>query len=83
VRLHPLAPCSTCYTCSRSTGVITNPTWQRHLHQISPSEAGLAIQTTIGADTLPIGPWAGRGVLTLWADGALTLGWIVLRCRDA
>jgi ABC-2 type transport system permease protein len=65
------------------SGVITNPHWQRHLHQISPSEAGLAIQTTVGVPGLPIGGWAGLGVLALWATGALALGATVLRCRDA
>jgi ABC-2 type transport system permease protein len=65
------------------SGVITNPHWQRRLHQFSPSEAGLAIQTTIDVRMLPIGPWAGLGVLALWAAGALILGAIVLRYRDA
>jgi ABC-2 type transport system permease protein len=65
------------------SGVVTNPHWQRHLQQISPSEAGLAIQATVGVHALPIGPWAGLGVVALWATGALILGWIVLRARDA
>jgi len=64
-------------------GVVSNPTWQRHIRQISPSDAGLAIQATVGVRDLPIGPWAGLGVLVLWAAGALILGAGVLRFRDA
>jgi ABC-2 type transport system permease protein len=60
-----------------------NPTWQRHLEQIGPMEAGLAIQATTGLRGLPIGPWPGLGVLALWAVGALLLGGLSLRLRDA
>ncbi len=63
-------------------GVVSNPHWERHIRQISPSDAGLAIQTTVGIHDLPIGPWAGLGVLGLWAVGALILGGAVLRFRD-
>lgn len=63
--------------------VVSNPTWERHIHQISPSDAGLAIQATVGIRDLPIGPWAGLGVLVLWAVGALILGGTALRFRDA
>jgi ABC-2 type transport system permease protein len=45
--------------------------------------AGLAIQATTGLNTLPISPWAGLGVLAAWAAGALALGGILLRSRDA
>jgi ABC-2 type transport system permease protein len=63
--------------------VITNPDWQRHLKQIAPSIAGLAIQATTNLDDLPISPWAGLGVLGLWAAGALVVGGIALELRDA
>ena len=63
--------------------VVTNPDWQRHLKQIAPSTAGLAIQATTDLDNLPIGPWAGLGVLALWAAAALTVGVVLLRVRDA
>jgi ABC-2 type transport system permease protein len=43
----------------------------------------MAIQNTINLNNPPLGPWAGLGVLTLWAAGALLLGWLVLRLRDA
>ncbi|HVX43793.1 MAG TPA: ABC transporter permease [Mycobacteriales bacterium] len=63
------------------TTVVTNPDWQRHLKQISPMNAGLAIQSTGGS--LPIGPWAGLGVVAAWAAGAVLLGGIMLQFRDA
>ncbi len=63
--------------------VVTSPHWQRHLEQAGPSTAGLAIQATIGLRSLPIGPWAGLGVLALWAAGALLVGGLLLRLRDA
>ena len=63
--------------------VITDPDWQRHLEQIAPSSAGLAIQATTNLETLAISPWSGLGVLGLWAAGALLGGGIVLQLRDA
>ncbi|MEU0164816.1 ABC transporter permease [Streptomyces iakyrus] len=64
------------------TQVITDPDWQRLLQQIAPMTAGLCVQTTIGTDRLPIGPWEGLGVVALWATGALALGGATLRLRD-
>lgn len=62
---------------------IGDPTWQRHLEQIGPMTAGLAIQDTVDLARQPIGPWAGLGVLAAWAAGALLLGGLLLRARDA
>jgi ABC-2 type transport system permease protein len=45
--------------------------------------AGLYIQATVGLQSLPLTPWQGLGVLGLWALGALILGAVVLRLRDA
>jgi ABC-2 type transport system permease protein len=59
-----------------------DPGWQRHLQQIGPMTAGLAIQSTTGLDGLPIGPWAGLGVLAAWAAAALLAGGLVLWIRD-
>jgi len=56
---------------------------QRHLEQIAPMSAGLAIQNTINLGHLPIGPWAGLGVLAAWAGAALLGGGLVLKLRDA
>jgi ABC-2 type transport system permease protein len=45
--------------------------------------AGLAVQATTGLGRLPIGPWAGLGVLSAWAAAALGAGGLVLLGRDA
>jgi len=55
----------------------------RHLEQIGPATAGLYIQDTVDVPALPLTPWQGLGVLALWAAGALTVGALVLRLRDA
>jgi ABC-2 type transport system permease protein len=65
------------------TAAIRNPDWQRHLQQIGPMSAGLAIQATIGLARLPIAPWAGLGVLAAWSAAALLAGGLLLRLRDA
>jgi ABC-2 type transport system permease protein len=62
---------------------VSNPTWQRHLEQIGPSTAGLAIQDTVNLAGQPIGPWAGLGVLAAWTAGALLLAALLLSRRDA
>jgi ABC-2 type transport system permease protein len=56
---------------------------RRHLLQIAPMTAGLAIQATTNLRTVPISPWAGLGVLALWATAALLVGGLLLRLRDA
>jgi ABC-2 type transport system permease protein len=63
--------------------VVTDPHWQRHLEQIGPMSAGLAIQATTGLRTLPLSPWAGLGVLAAWATVALLAGGLLLQLRDA
>jgi ABC-2 type transport system permease protein len=63
--------------------VVGDPTWRRHIQQIAPSNAGLAIQATARLHDLPIGPWAGLGVLAAWAAGALLVGGGALVLRDA
>jgi ABC-2 type transport system permease protein len=63
--------------------VIKDPEWQRHLQQIAPMTAGLAIQATRNLQHLPISPWAGLGVLAAWAAGGLLLGGFFLQLRDA
>jgi ABC-2 type transport system permease protein len=64
-------------------GAVTDPDWQRHLQQVAPMSAGLAIQATTNLDNLPIGPWAGLGVLAAWAAGALIIGALLFKVRDA
>ncbi len=62
---------------------VTDPTWQRRLHEIAPMTAGLYIQTTVGIHNLPITPWQGLGVLAGWAAAGLLAGGVLLRARDA
>jgi ABC-2 type transport system permease protein len=57
--------------------------WHNVIERYAPMTAGLAIQATTGLSSLPISPWAGLGVLAAWAAGALLLGGLLLRLRDA
>ncbi|HEY2507063.1 MAG TPA: ABC transporter permease [Streptosporangiaceae bacterium] len=63
--------------------VMLSGVWQRRIERWSPMDAGLAVQVTRNVAKQPIGPWLGLGVLGLWAAGALLIGWLVLRLRDA
>ena len=63
--------------------LVNDPGLQRHLREIAPMSAGLAIQDTINLRHLPIAPWAGLGVLAGWAAVSLLVGLLVLRLRDA
>jgi ABC-2 type transport system permease protein len=63
--------------------VISNPPLSRHLDQIGPLPAGLDAQATTGLNSLPLTPWQGLGVVALWTAGALLLGALVLKSRDA
>jgi ABC-2 type transport system permease protein len=65
------------------TAAVRAPGWHRHLEQIAPMTAGLAIQDTTGLRSLPISPWAGLGVLAAWAAAALLAGGLLIRLRDA
>ncbi len=62
---------------------IGNAHWQHRLERWTPTVAGLAIQDTTGLRSLAITPWAGLGVLALWAAGALLAGGLTFRLRDA
>jgi ABC-2 type transport system permease protein len=66
-----------------AAAVVSNPTLARHLQQIGPLPAGLDAQATIRVNSLPLTPWQGLGVVALWAAGALLLGALVLKSRDA
>jgi ABC-2 type transport system permease protein len=65
------------------TQVVSDPHWQRHLEQLAPMNAGLAVQATTNLRSLSISPWAGLGVLAAWAAAALLAGGLLLRLRDA
>ncbi|MEV2266889.1 ABC transporter permease [Nonomuraea africana] len=62
--------------------MVADPDWQRLLWRISPMNAGLAVQATTHLSSLPLGPWAGLGVLAAWATVALLGGGLLLRRRD-
>lgn len=63
--------------------LVGDPTLRRHLQQIGPMSAGLAIQDTTNLHHLPIAPWAGLCVVAAWAAAGLIAGGLVLRLRDA
>ncbi|HLH99142.1 MAG TPA: hypothetical protein VKV06_00040, partial [Acidimicrobiales bacterium] len=56
---------------------------RRHVEQVAPMTAGLAVQATTHLGARPIGPWAGLGVLAGWAAAALAAGGLLLHLRDA
>ncbi len=62
---------------------IGNAHWQHRLERWTPTVSGLTIQDTTGLRGLAITPWAGLGVLALWAAAALLLGGLSFRLRDA
>jgi ABC-2 type transport system permease protein len=57
--------------------------WRRHIQQIAPMTAGLAIQATRNIRSLPVSPWAGLGILAAWAAGMLLIGLALVTARDA
>ncbi len=56
---------------------------RRHIEQIAPMTAGLAIQATTNLRNAPIAPWAGLAVLAAWAATSLAAAGVLLRRRDA
>ncbi|MBD2895162.1 hypothetical protein amrb99_40960 [Actinomadura sp. RB99] len=65
------------------SAALGNTSASRHIQEIGPMTAGMNIEATVGLSGLPMSPWAGLGVLTAWACGALITGGLVLRLRDA
>jgi ABC-2 type transport system permease protein len=57
--------------------------WRRHVQQVAPMTAGLAIQATRSLRSLPDSPWTGLGILGAWTAGMLLVGLAVLKARDA
>ena len=74
---------SVLYLFPLAAAVVANPPLARHLQQTGPLTAGLDAQATIGLNSLPLTPWQGLGVVALWAAGALLLGALALKFRDA
>jgi ABC-2 type transport system permease protein len=64
-------------------GLVSDPVWSRHLQQIGPMTAGLTITATTNLRLLPLSPWTGLGVLAAWTLGALAIGGLLFRLRDA
>jgi ABC-2 type transport system permease protein len=64
-------------------GLVSDPQWHERLQKLAPMTAGLSIQATTNLDRLAIGPWPGLGVLAGWATGAMLLGLLVFKLRDA
>lgn len=71
------------YVLPAVSGIVLDPTWQHRIQRVAPMNAGLAIQSTTNLSKLPIGPWAGIGVLAAWTAAALLAGWLLLQLRDA
>ena len=61
---------------------IGNEHWQHRLERWTPTVAGLTIQDTTGLRSLAITPWAGLGVLAIWAAAAMLAGGLVFGFRD-
>lgn len=61
---------------------VTEPHWRQWIEKYSPMTAGLAVQATKRLDALPIGPWAGLGVLAAYAAAALAAGAAAFMIRD-
>jgi ABC-2 type transport system permease protein len=65
------------------SGLVTDPHWREALTRYSPMSAGLSIQVTRDPSGLAIQPWAGLGVLALYAVAASLLGYVLFAARDA
>jgi ABC-2 type transport system permease protein len=63
--------------------LVSDAALARRMQQIGPLSAGLDVQATIGVKSLSLTPWQGLGVVALWTVGALLLGALVLKFRDA
>ena len=61
---------------------VSNPRWHDRIERYSPM-AGLNIQASTGLRDLVISPWAGLGVMAIWAAAAVLGGGFLLRLRDA
>jgi ABC-2 type transport system permease protein len=71
------------YLFPLAADVVSDHALARHLDQIGPLPAGLDAQATIGMKGLPLTPWQGLSVVALWTAGALLLGALALKSRDA
>jgi ABC-2 type transport system permease protein len=65
------------------TSVIPDASLREDIQRVSPMSAGLAIQATRNLADLPIGPWAGLGVLAAYTGIVLAVAAAVVTLRDA
>lgn len=63
--------------------LVTIPRWHDRITKYAPMTAGLAVQATTHLDRLPIRPWAGLGLLAVYAGIAMLLGAVAFKVRDA
>jgi ABC-2 type transport system permease protein len=70
------------FTAPMIAPFVTDPTWSTRVRKFSPTTAGMAVQATTGLDRLPIGPWAGLGVLAAYAAVAVVGAAVLLKARD-
>ncbi|MFD8304931.1 ABC transporter permease [Streptomyces sp. NPDC059690] len=71
------------YVVPLLSDLLHSHTWQHRLQRWTPMPAALSVQATRDLDLLPIGPWAGLGVLAAYAVGLLMAGGALFRLRDA
>ena len=71
------------YLFPLTASLVSDATLARRLQQTGPLSAGLDVQATTGVNSLPLTPWQGLGVVALWTAGALLLGALALKLRDA
>jgi ABC-2 type transport system permease protein len=70
------------YLFPLASTLVSDPQWRDWLDRLGPA-SGMRIQDTVGLGELPIGPWAGLGVLAGWSAAAMLLGALLLKLRDA
>lgn len=71
------------YVPSMLIPIITDERWREWIQKYAPMPAGLTVQATRRLDELPIGPWAGLGVLACYTAVAVVVGAVLFRARDA
>ncbi|MEV4256898.1 ABC transporter permease [Spirillospora sp. NPDC049652] len=74
---------SVLYAVPILTRLVSSDHWKRRLEKYAPMKAGLSVQTTKNLAALPLSPWQGLGVLALYAAGAVLVGALLFRLRDA
>lgn len=63
--------------------LVVDESWHTRIERYAPMTAGLSVQATRDLGSLPIAPWAGLGVLAVWACAAVVIGAALFTSRDA